>query len=172
MWSHKIKYESKKNKGRITNKIWDGKKGWRVVLLVFIPPVKKAMLRPCLTFHILEMSALVTEFSSAFNSLYQLHHQNQCKIFSINKIKKYVGFSQINTFLGTSCKCLCTHFALITKTSLNIPLRIIEQSNWLPHHLFVYRLWITESIIDCNITMEWLITPLLWMHLSKSPLFS
>ena len=25
LWSHKIKYDSNKNKGRITNKIWDGK---------------------------------------------------------------------------------------------------------------------------------------------------
>ena len=38
MQSQKNKYDNNKNKGRATNKIWDGKKGWCVVLLVFIPP--------------------------------------------------------------------------------------------------------------------------------------
>ena len=47
MWSKKIKYDSNKNKGRITNKILDNKKrvrGGRV--FSFYSPSQKTMLRP------------------------------------------------------------------------------------------------------------------------------
>ena len=61
------------------------------------------------------------------------------------------GFSQLNTFFATSCKCLCTHYGHMTKikTSVKILLRIIHKknknnkkkhNNGLPDHLFFYRL--------------------------------
>ena len=60
--------------------------------------------------------------------LCQLHVQNQCETFCVDKIKKFKVFSQLNASFTTSCKNLCTEFGHATKikTSLNLVLRAIE----------------------------------------------
>ena len=62
------------------------------------------------------------------SKLCQLHVQNHCETFCVDKIKKFKVFSQLNASFTTSCKNLCTELCHATKikTSLNIVLRAIE----------------------------------------------
>ena len=48
---------------------------------------------------------------------------------------------------------MCTHFGRVTKikTSLNLHLRIIQQNNRLPVHVFFYRLWNLEMELRIQI---------------------
>ena len=58
--------------------------------------------------------------------------QNQCKVLSVNKIKKSMsGFSQLDTLFATSCRCLCTHFGHMANIKA---WNIIEHNNRLRDH--------------------------------------
>ena len=91
-------------------------------------------------FCILKISVVLTEFNS---SVYwnRLRLQNQCKIFTVSKIKKID-----ERLFPAEYVFLFGHMVKI-KTSANIFLRKIERNNQLLNHPFFCRLWSNQLLL-------------------------